>query len=135
MGRSFSHWVGCVRSLPRGVRQTIVREWGSAAFGDDQMSSVPQRCVRLFEEVAETCQAGGADLAQLHRLIDFVYARPAGDLRQEIGGVGVCLLALAAAADISADDAEVDEIERVLAKPIEHFTARNQAKNDAGFKA
>jgi hypothetical protein len=43
------------------------------------------------------------------------------------------LLALAAAAGLSADEAEVDEMLRVLNKPLEHFTARNEAKNAAGF--
>jgi RNA:NAD 2'-phosphotransferase (TPT1/KptA family) len=45
------------------------------------------------------------------------------------------MLALANAAGISANKAEADEVARVLAKPLEHFTKRNQVKNDAGFLA
>ncbi len=56
-----------------------------------------------------------------------------GDLRQELGGVGVTTLALAAAAGVDADCCELSEVHRVLSKPLEHFTARNAAKNEAGF--
>lgn len=69
----------------------------------------------------------------LHRLVDHVYAKPAGELRQELGGLGVTLLALAQAAGLSADDAETREIARVMAKPLAHFAARNAAKKAAGF--
>lgn len=62
-------------------------------------------------------------------------AKEPGELSQELGGVGVTLLALAAAANVSADDAELTEIRRVLSKPLEHFWARNKVKNDAGFNA
>lgn len=68
-----------------------------------------------------------------HRLVDHVFALPVGDLAQEIGGVGVTLLALSQAAGISADTSEYAEFARVLAKPLEHFKARNEAKNAAGF--
>ena len=47
----------------------------------------------------------------------------------------MCLLALSAAAGLSADAEEQREVERVLAKPIEEFTRRNAAKNAAGFLA
>jgi len=87
----------------------------------------------LLEEALEAYQACGGDPEMAHRLVDFVCARPVGELRQELGGVGVCTLALAAAAGLSADDAESAEWERVQAKPLEHFRQRNAAKNEAGF--
>jgi len=117
----------------RDVRQVQVQNWGRAAFGDAHVTSVPQRCLRLIEEAIEACQAGGLERGQLHRLVDYIYSRPVGELHQEIGGIGVTLLALAAAASLSADAEEVREIARILSKPTEHFMARNQAKNDAGF--
>ena len=70
-----------------------------------------------------------------HRLVDYVFSRPVGVLHQELGGVGVCILALAAAAGLSADEEERREVERVLAKPLDHFRQRNAAKNAAGFLA
>lgn len=69
-----------------------------------------------------------------NKMVEFVFGRPVGDLAQEIGGVGVTTLALANAAGYNADKCEEDEVQRILAKPRSHFTARNQAKNEAGFK-
>lgn len=118
----------------RNDRQRKVHEWCAAAFGADHASSVPQRAVRLLEETVEAYQAAGADPAMAHKLIDFVFSRPIGALDQELGGIGLTLLALAQAANLSADDAETKEFARVLAKPLAWFHARNEAKNDAGFK-
>lgn len=89
----------------------------------------------MLEEAIEAYQALCGDPAQAHRLIDYIYAKEPGKLFQELGGLGVTVLALAAAAGISADEAERTEIARVLAKPLEHFWERNKAKNDAGFDA
>jgi hypothetical protein len=119
----------------RHQRQDSIFTWAMTAFTVEQATSLPQRGVRLLEETLEAYQACGGDLAMAHKLVDFVFSRPVGDLRQELGGVGVGVLALAAAAGFSADEAERVEVERVLAKPIEHFQQRNAAKNAAGFLA
>jgi len=117
----------------RDQRQATLAEWCAATFGVQHAASLPQRAVRLLEESLEAYQSAGADPAMAHRLIDYVFGRPVGELRQELGGVGVCLLALAAAAHESADACEAREVARIQAKPIEHFRARNDAKNAAGF--
>lgn len=120
-------------SCSRDARQAETHAWCVAAFGDHDARSIPQRGLRLMEEAIETAQACGCDPAILHRLIDHVYAKPIGELRQELGGLGVTLLGLAEAAGISADEAERAEIARVRAKPLAHFAARNAAKTAAGF--
>lgn len=109
--------------------------WATQAFGLGQSTSLTQRGLRLLEEAIEAFQSvdGTPDMA--HKLVDFVFGRPPGALHQELGGVGVCMLVLAAAAGLSADDEEQREIDRVLAKPIHEFTKRNAAKNAAGFLA
>jgi len=119
----------------RNMRQAIVAEWCLAAFGEGQASSLPQRGIRLLEEAVEAAQAAGCERGMAHMLVDFVFDRPAGTISQELGGVGVTALALANAAGLSADAEEAREVVRVLAKPLAHFTARNQVKNDAGFIA
>jgi hypothetical protein len=91
--------------------------------------------LRLAEEAIEAAQSAGCDPATLHKLIDYIYARPAGSIHREIGGVGITLLALANAEGLNADACEHGELHRVLSKPLSHFTARNQVKNDAGFIA
>lgn len=117
----------------RDERQTEAAVWCALAFGGGHASSVPQRGVRLLEEAIEAYQAAGGTEEMAQRLVSFVFSRPSGEISQEIGGVGVCLLALANAAGLSADYEEALEIARVLAKPASYFTARNEAKNAAGF--
>lgn len=142
----------------RDERQKTVGEWCAAAFGVAHASSVPQRALRLLEEAIEAFQVGADQVPRVgcctpqlcatcgpdcggrqaaagvaHKLVDYVFSRPVGELGQELGGIGVTLLALANAAGLSADAEEAKETARVLSKPLEHFAARNLAKNEAGF--
>jgi NTP pyrophosphatase (non-canonical NTP hydrolase) len=122
-------------AVTRDHRQQQVAEWCAAAFGADHQASVPQRGLRMLEEAIEAYQATTGNAETAHRLIDYIFAKEPGELRQELGGVGITVLALAAAAGLSADDAEASELARVLAKPLAWFHARNKVKNDAGFDA
>lgn len=117
----------------RSARQHRVNAWCAEAFGSDHAASVPERALRLIEEAVEAAQAAGINSVMAHRLVDHVYSRPAGELEQELGGVGLTLLALASAAGMDADHAEQQELNRVLSKPASHFTARNAAKIAAGL--
>ncbi len=125
---------GGVSVMIREERQELIATWVREAFGEGQASSVAQRGVRLLEEAVELAQAAGVDEAMAAKLVAYVYGRPAGDVRQELGGVQLCALAMAATLGISADAAEADEVERVLAKPLAHFAERNAVKNAAGFE-
>lgn len=116
-------------------RQSRVSGWCAAAFGMAHATNVEQRGLRLVEEAIEAAQAAGCDPATLHKLIDYIYAKEPGKLSQELGGVGLCILAMANAAGLDADKCEDNEVNRVLAKPLEYFAARNKVKNDAGFVA
>jgi hypothetical protein len=116
-------------------RQTEVTAWCIAAFGHHHATSLPPRALRFLEEAVELFQACGGDLDQAHKLLDFVFARPVGEIGQELGGVGVTLLALATAADYDADEEEEREVKRVTSKPLEQFRRRNEEKNAAGFAA
>jgi hypothetical protein len=119
----------------REDRQRTIGEWAVAAFGEAEALSLPQRGLRLLEEAAEAAQASGVGIDQARHLLSYVWDRPVGRLSQELGGVGVTALALAHAAGFSADGAEKNEIARVLARPLEHFTKRNHEKNNAGLPA
>jgi hypothetical protein len=118
----------------RDGRQLAVKQWAVECFGEAEALDIPQRALRLLEEVIESAQAACLDPKLVHKLVDFVYDRPVGEIRQEVAGVSVTLLALAAAIGISADVAERHEVERILYKPRDFFTQRNAAKNAAGFK-
>lgn len=123
-----------VSEVPRDKRQEMVARWAEKAFGREQATSLAQRGLRLLEEAAEAFQACGGDESMAHKIVTFVFSRPAGTVGQELGGVAVTTLALAAAAGLSADEEECKEIERVLSKPVAEFTARNASKNAAGFQ-
>lgn len=123
------------RSLTREHRQEQCFKWATDAFGIAHAQSPQQRAIRLLEETIEAYQAVGCDIAMAHRLVDFVFSRPTGDITQELGGVGLCTLAFAASLGLSAEEMEVRELQRVMDKPLEFFHARNEAKNAAGFIA
>lgn len=113
------------RQLSRDDRQAQIASWAAKAFGHAEATSLPQRGLRLLEEAIEAFQACAGDEAIAHK--------PPGTVGQELGGVAVTTLALAAAAGLSADAEECREIDRVLSKPLHEFTARNASKNAAGF--
>ncbi len=119
--------------MDRDDRQVAIFAWARDVFSEEQARSLPQRGLRLLEEAVEAFQACGGDEESAHRLVAHVFGRPPGELSQELGGVGVTTLALAAAAGVSADDAERREVERVLAMPVEELRKRNQAKCDVGL--
>lgn len=124
-----------VDDLDRDERQERVAQWATLAFGEVEANSLPQRGLRLLEEAIEAFQACGGHEAVAQKLVTYVFARPCGEIGQELGGVAVTVLALAAAARISADNEECREIDRVLNKPLEELRGRNAAKNAAGFRA
>jgi NTP pyrophosphatase (non-canonical NTP hydrolase) len=122
------------RELPRDQRQAMLVDWARMAFGEAEATGIPQRGLRLLEEAIEAFQACGGDEAMAHKLVSFVFARPPGTVGQELGGVAVTVLLLAAAAGLSADEEEAREVHRVLSKPLREFSERNASKNAAGFK-
>lgn len=118
----------------RGQRQIGAFKWALSAFGENEVRSVIQRAIRFGEEAFEGMQAAGVTKAQARAVLNYVYRRPPGELYQELGGIGISLLCFAQAANLDADRAERDELDRILSKPLDHFRQRNQAKNDAGLK-
>lgn len=126
--------LAATRALPRDQRQGMISAWAETAFGYEEALGLPQRALRLLEEALELFQAcdGNAEIAR--ELVSHVFRQPQGRIGQELGGVAICVLALAAAAGLSADDEECREIHRVLSKPVDEFTRRNAVKSKAGFK-
>ena len=120
-------------TITRQDRQSRVLAWAREAFGPEESSSIVHRGLRLLEEAVEAAQAAGVDRAQAHRLLEYVYDRPVGELPQELGGLGITLLALSAAAGLDADACEQREFDRIMALAPEHFRQRNARKNAAGF--
>jgi hypothetical protein len=117
---------------PRDNRQLAVFRWTAETFGLAALT-IGERALRVLEEAVELAQAAGIDHAQVRTLVDHVFAKPPGALKQEAGGVGLCLLAFAEACKFSADEAESAEFERVLQLDPGHFRMRHNKKADAGI--
>lgn len=111
----------------------LVFEWGVRAFGSSHMYNRSLRALRCAEEVIELAQALRVPKEKLHELVDIVYSRPVGDPQQEVGGVLVTLYVLCTAMGMSPEDVFENELSRVLSKPAEHYTKRNQEKIDLGL--
>lgn len=119
----------------RDVRQLIAHKWCARVFGVEQSLCAEHRAIRFLEEAVELFQACGGSTAMAEKIVASVMAKPVGEPFQELGGVGVTLLALAASLGMSADGAEDRELYRCQSKPDEWFRERNQKKVDAGFVA
>lgn len=117
----------------RQQRQAEILQWANATFGVATASNTGERIRRFAEESIELVQASGLDKQSLHDIIDHVYAKPAGNVAQEIGQVGVSLLALAEHLEIQADEEEHKEFQRISSLSSEHWQARQNAKADKGL--
>lgn len=117
----------------RFTRQQQILQWACATFGAATADNTTERTQRFAEEAVELVQAVGLSKEAMLNLVEYVYSRPAGKINQEIGQVGVSLLALAEHLKISADAEEVAEFERIASLPAEHWTTRQNAKAGKGI--
>jgi len=93
--------------------QARVWPWLVAAFDADKGFDLQERAHRFLEEGLELAQAAGCSQEDAHRLVGYVFGRPAGTVAGEIGDVMNVLAALAFAhgEDMhSAADAKLAEI-------------------------
>ena len=88
--------------------------------------------MRLLEEVIELAQAEGVQSRRVAALLDHVYNKSPGKPEQEVGGVGVTLLAYCELRGLSADAEERREFDRVRAIDPARFRLRQNVKADAG---
>jgi len=112
---------------------TMAMAWAESAFGRQQMLSPQIRVLRTIEEVAEFAQCVNVPKEKLHLVIDTVYDRQRGDPNQELGGIMMTANLLCMACERDPDSVFLDELERVLSKPISHFTERNKEKENLGI--
>lgn len=117
---------------PRTNRQAVAYAWVERTFG--HAASLPkERACRFIEEAVELAQAVGLDAHEVEKIVGHVFDKPRGDTSQEVGGVGVTLLALCESLRIDANHEEDRELARVLAIDPEHFRKRHNVKADAGI--
>lgn len=114
--------------------QRRLTRWAVECFGSGHQSDSNIRGQRLVEEAVEFAQSVGVGKDLLHKLVDYVYERPKGEPKQELGGVGVTWVLAASSCGLRAAQCLAQEQARVLSKSPKYFAARNQAKVDAGFR-
>lgn len=93
--------------------QDLVGGWMFSCFGKEISDDKTERAYRFLEEALELVQAGGhCSVEDAHRLVDYVYGRPVGDLAQEVGGVAVTLAAFCNTHNINTSRAALAELPR-----------------------
>ena len=107
--------------------QDRVAPWMQACFGPEISADKIERNHRFLEEALELVQASGCTAGEAHRLVDYVFKRPAGEPNQECGGVMVTLAALCLASGLDMHAASETELERVW-KRIDQVRAKHEAK-------
>ncbi len=93
--------------------QIAVTLWMNRCFGESIAKDKDERNFRFLEEALELVQAGGCTQQDAHKLVDYVYGRPVGELEQEVGGVSITLAALCQAHRISWEASAEDEYKRI----------------------
>lgn len=92
--------------------QRHVAQWMWATFTATVINDRRERRQRFLEESLELVQAQGATEEEALKLVRYVFARPAGETWQEVGGVRVTLAALCNASGVDEDMAARRELKR-----------------------
>ena len=112
--------------------QAEVIHVGTDVFGQASVSDFDERMLRFGEEAIELMQAGGISYGKFLQLGHHVYSRDAGEITQEIGGVGVTLFGVADAGDYSLGELTAIEIARVAGNK-DKIRAKSALKPDHIF--
>lgn len=111
----------------REITDFVVLTWGPKA-----LENLPERAARILEEAAELAQAQAVPRETAMRIIDRVYSRPIGNVRDEEGDVMFTLLAHTAVSGTNLEEVLEERLQRVNSIPVEVLRARHVAKRAAG---
>lgn len=107
--------------------QHAVHEWMLRCFGVEIARDKVERNHRFLEEALELVQSAGCTREEALKLVDYVYARPVGELHQEVGGTMVTLAALCQAQGVAMEICGEVELQRCWTK-IELIRSKQAAK-------
>ena len=91
-------------------------KWVIDCFGVETSEDKVERNHRFLEESLELVQSLGCSSEEAHKLVDYVYDRPIGEPKQEVGGVMVTLAILCTSHDIDMFYSGNVELERILTR-------------------
>lgn len=115
--------------IPGEPFQARVQPWMLECFNAKIAADMIERCDRFIEEDFELVQALGYPRERIRALEEYTYNRPAGEPRQEVGGVMVTLAALCLAAGLDMHAAGETELARInTPETIAKIRAKQAAK-------
>lgn len=127
--------IGNIRANLRGY-QRAVASWIRRMPEPESMrwSDTEERALRFLEESVELVQAEGLTKERALRVLDYVFSRPVGETRQEVGGVSVTLAVYCEMKGIDLHSCALNELDRVNRPDIMQKIASKQAmKRAAGM--
>lgn len=98
--------------------QERVLPWMLECFGVTISRDWVERNHRFIEEALELVQAAGMSKEDALTLVDYVYGRPIGEVKQEVGGVMVTLAALCLANEVDMHECGEAELLRIWTKVV-----------------
>lgn len=107
--------------------QARVTPWLDACFGNAISGDRAERNHRFLEEALELVQSAGCTASDAHQLVHYVFGRPVGEPKQEVGGVMLTLAALCLANGLDMHEAGDTELARVWTM-IDQIRAKQAAK-------
>jgi len=113
-------------------KQKKVYAWVETRLGKLNQNK-KERALRFLEESLELVQTIGVTESDIFAVLAHVYSKPQGETAQEIGGVGVTLLALSEATGISFDWALEREITRIHTSSPKKFRDRQDQNVKLGI--
>lgn len=125
-----------LRNTLRGF-QREVRRWYERLFkGTPYEHNTKTLAFRFFEEASELVQSAGMTYEEAQRQLKYVFGRPVGEPRQEVGGTVITLQHLATALEVDIEDAAIEELDRISTpEMMAKIYAKQQFKNDNGLIA
>ena len=94
-------FVLATRPVQHNQFQVLVGDWMEMCFSLKVCNDITERGDRLLEETLELLQAHGYDPRRVATLTEYVFSKPIGEPRQEMGDVMVTLAAYSNAARTS----------------------------------
>ena len=112
--------------------QRRVTKWLHKCFDQRLDTARRERVFRFWEEAVELGQSLGMTAEDLQRVSDYVYSRPVGKPKQEVGGTMVTLTALCWSQDLQ--DAAFDELTRIERPEVmAKIRAKQESKSAVGM--
>lgn len=116
--------------IERDFRQRLVQDWLARAFGPvlDRHADPRERARRVLEEALEFFQSVEGSKHEAYTLVDRTFGRPPGQPLEELGQLGITLLAAGVGLGASADVQERMQLEAIMDKPPAYYTDRMSLK-------